>query len=99
MIIADAAGSIQTRQRPDASPVGYAREQLIGTSIDLLVPANQRERLVLDRGAFATAPPARPTGAERELTACHKDGTQILVSVTASPVDTEDGTLILRRCA
>jgi PAS domain-containing protein len=33
-------------------------------------------------------------GAERELTARHKDGTQIPASITLSPVHTEDGTLI-----
>jgi PAS domain S-box-containing protein len=44
MIISDASGSIQIVNDQTLRLLGYTREELIGTSIDLHVPANQRER-------------------------------------------------------
>ena len=93
MIISDARGCIQTVNDQTVRLLGYAREELIGESIDLLMPAG-REGQADHRALFTADLKARASGVERELTARHQDGTEIPVSITLSPVHTEDGTLI-----
>ena len=74
---------------------GYTREELTGASIDQLVPEARRARHARLRAAYASQPGTRAMGVERELTARHKDGSEIPVSITLSPVHTDDGLLVI----
>jgi diguanylate cyclase (GGDEF)-like protein/PAS domain S-box-containing protein len=96
MIISDPVGFIQTVNDQTLSLLGYTREELIGAPVDQLVPAGLRAGLGSELDAFVAQPSVvRPIGGGRELTARHKDGTEIPVEITLSPVRTDGGLLVM----
>ncbi len=74
---------------------GYSRQELLGQSIELLVPAAFRAQHHRDRAAFAAAPTARPMGAGRDLFGLRRDGSQAPVEIGLSPLTTAAGTFVL----
>jgi two-component system, LuxR family, sensor kinase FixL len=74
---------------------GYGREELVGQSIELLVPERFRGEHPAHRASFHAAPAARAMGAGRELFARRKDGTEFPVEIGISPIQSPEGTLVL----
>jgi PAS domain S-box-containing protein len=74
---------------------GYAREELIGQPIEVLVPERQRERHVDLRWAFSRAACARPMGAARDLTGRRKDGSEFPVEIGLNPISTVAGRMVM----
>jgi PAS domain S-box-containing protein len=74
MIISGSDGVIHTVNDQTLRLLGYAREELIGGSVDQLVPTSLRAEHPLRRASFAAQPSGRQITVERELTALHKDG-------------------------
>ena len=95
MIMTDAAGRIVLVNAEVERLFGYARDELLGRSIDVLVPPNARDGHTKLREAFVAQPEARRMGVGRDLYGQHKDGTQIPVEIGLNPVSTEDGLMIL----
>lgn len=78
---------------------GYSRDELIGRSIDMLVPERYRRQHVEVRRAFAIAPRPRVMGSGRALTGLRKDGTEFPIKVGLSSIDTNFGRLNLATMA
>jgi two-component system sensor kinase FixL len=74
---------------------GYSRGELIGHTVEMLLPERFRGAHPGHRAEFFTAPKARAMGAGRELFARRKDGTEFPVEIGLSPIQTEEGTLVL----
>ena len=74
---------------------GYSREELIGESVEILVPERFRAELPAHRAAFFAAPQARAMGAGRDFFARRKDGSEFLVEIGLNPIHTPEGTLVL----
>lgn len=66
--------------------LGHAREQVVGRSVDLLVPAGVRERHRAHRQVFAAAPRPRGMGAGLDLHAACADGGLVPVDVMLGPL-------------
>ncbi|HET9534408.1 MAG TPA: ATP-binding protein, partial [Mesorhizobium sp.] len=73
----------------------YSREELIGQSVEILVPERFRTGHPAHRATFFGAPQARATGAGRDLFARRKDGSEFLVEIGLNPIHTLEGTLVL----
>jgi diguanylate cyclase (GGDEF)-like protein/PAS domain S-box-containing protein len=73
---------------------GYAREELIGRSVELLVPERFRAGHPKRRSAYVGDPHPRPMGARMDLYGCHQDGSEFPVEISLSPLQTEQGLLI-----
>jgi PAS domain S-box-containing protein len=74
---------------------GYRREELVGQSIETLVPSRLREAHVKDRIRYVAAPATRPMAAGKNLTGCKKDGSEFPVEISLSPVQTSGGLLVM----
>lgn len=73
---------------------GYARADLLGQNVELLIPERlRRDDAVRIAGAFANQD-AREMTANLQLLGYRKDGTELPLEVSVSTVDTEQGTTV-----
>jgi len=80
MIMVDNAGLILHINPAAEQLFGYIQADLVGTSIDILVPAGIREHHQQLRDALLEATTMREMAAGRRLTARHKDGHDIAIT-------------------
>jgi PAS domain S-box-containing protein len=74
---------------------GYGREELIGQSVEIFVPERFAGEHPEHRAKFFAAPAARAMGADRELFARRKDGSEFPVEIGLNPIQSPEGMLIL----
>jgi PAS domain S-box-containing protein len=70
---------------------GYATEELLGRSIELLVPQTTAGDHVAQRDAYLLSPTPRPFGARRDLKGRRKDGTEFEADISVTPLGTPSG--------
>ncbi len=95
VIMVDRRGIMVLVNRETERLFGYHRDELIGQSIEMLVPAQLRARHPDLRATFHANPQARPMGAGRDLFGRRKGGGEIPVEIGLTPVDTDEGTFVL----
>jgi PAS domain S-box-containing protein len=74
---------------------GYSRAELIGQTVEMLVPERSRGAHPGHVTGFFAALQARALGAGRELFARRKDGTEFPVEIGLSPIQSAEGVLVL----
>src|SRR6187551_2110961 len=74
MLMVDRHGTIVLVNRQLEQQFGYHRNQLIGQSIEVLVPPRFRPVHIADRERYMKLASARPMGKGRELYGLRKDG-------------------------
>ena len=89
MILSDVNGNIVLVNAEIERLFGYPREELMGRSIDILVPAAVRP---LHSGDH---PPARRMGIGRDLHIVRKDGSELPVEIGLNPISTPQGMMVL----
>ena len=94
IVIVDTTGHIVLLNAQAERMFGYERAELLGASVDILVPSRDRERHAAHRTGYTGNPRARSMGSDLDLQAVRKDGTTFPVEISLSPLETEDGTLI-----
>jgi PAS domain S-box-containing protein len=95
MVLVDQAGTIVLVNHHIEEQFGYRREELIGRSIDMLVPAAAQATHAADRARYLEQPISRPMGRGRELHGLRKDRTEFVVEIGLNPVRTADGLFVL----
>jgi PAS domain S-box-containing protein len=70
---------------------GYQRDELLGQTVDILVPDYLRARHPEHRARYWSHPVTRPMGSGLELHGRHKDGSSLPVEISLSPVKSQDG--------
>ncbi len=85
------AGTIDFVNRRVTEMFGYEPEELLGEPVEVLVPERFREGHVGHRTGFVEAPRTRPMGAGLDLWARRRDGTELPIEVSLSPVEGEHG--------
>jgi PAS domain S-box-containing protein len=95
MVIFDEAGAIALVNARAEALFGYRRQELLGRSVEMLLPENFRGRHEAQRAAaFTGITQPRPTGAGRELNGLRKTGEEFPVEISLSPLETADGVLV-----
>jgi two-component system CheB/CheR fusion protein len=74
---------------------GYRPEELIGRSIDILVPPELRDRHSEMHATFVAKPDRRPMGSGLDICGITKEGERIPLDIGLSPVPTASGPLIV----
>jgi PAS domain S-box-containing protein len=95
MIITDESGTIILVNHQTERLFGYQRGELVGRSIDMLVPTRHRTEHRQLRTKFVDRPETRPMGPGRELYALRRDGSEVPVEIGLTPIITQDGLVVL----
>lgn len=72
---------------------GYARSELVGQPIEVLIPERHRDGHPLHRAGYFDAPRRRPIGVGVDLRARRRDGSEFPAEISLGPVDTPEGLL------
>lgn len=95
MVIVDGQGHIHLVNSQTEKLFGYARDELIGRGVEVLVPERVRQRHAAHRAGYAADPRLRPMGADLDLRGRRRDGSEFPVEISLSPIHSEEGTLIV----
>lgn len=93
-IISDRDGRILVANQAAEALFGYADDELIGESVEILVPDALRARHRELRGTFHESPRGRPMVSGLEIYGRHKNGKSFRAEVALSPIETDDGLII-----
>jgi PAS domain S-box-containing protein len=92
MVITDQHGVIVLVNAQTEELFGYARDELLGQSVEALMPARFRAAHPGHRDDYFHGPRTRPMGAGRlELFGLRKDGTEFPAEISLSPLQTPAG--------
>jgi len=89
MIIIDEKGKIAVVNAQAESMFRYRRAEMLGQTIEMLLPERVRSRHREHRQTFMGDPKLRPMGEGLELVARRSDGSEFPVEISLSPVSTE----------
>jgi formate hydrogenlyase transcriptional activator len=95
IIVVDENGKIAEVNGQVEKYFGYQPAELIGQSVDTLVPDRFRNNHPNHRKEYTAHPRTRPMGIGLELRGRRKDGTEFPVDIMLSPVETAQGKLIV----
>ena len=89
IITIDEQGVIQSFNNAAQWLFGYSDEEIIGQPVTVLLPPAERGRLIAYAKNMLAGPAPTGLGEERELTALHRDGSVVHVSVKVSQTRVE----------
>ena len=91
MIMVARDGKIAVVNKQVETLFGYAREELLGKPIEILVPQRFQAMHPVYRDRFFAEPKARPMGAGRDLFGLRKDGSEVPIEIGLNPIQTPEG--------
>jgi PAS domain S-box-containing protein len=95
MVMIGSQGQIEMVNAQTERLFGYARDELLGRPVEMLMPERFRQHHPGLRGLFFLDAKSRPMGAGRDLYALRRDGSEFPVEIALNPLETEDGTMVL----
>lgn len=95
VVVVDDDGIVLAANDTVLDVLGYRPDELVGRPVEVLLPDRYAAAHVPQRGRFRSHPRRRLMGVGVELRARRKDGTEVSVDVSLSPIDTADGPVTL----
>jgi PAS domain S-box-containing protein len=92
IIIVDKQGLIEFANKQTRESLGYESNEIVGKPIEFLIPSNIEDVKKNNRSAFFDS--AIPGHLARPVVAVRKDGTEIPIDVSLTPVETGEGSYI-----
>ena len=97
MLMADRPGRVVMVNTEVENLFGYRRDELVGQSIEILVPERLRAQHFAERHNYAAKPMARRMATKQDLVGRRKDGTEFPVEIGLNPIQTRHGALHSQR--
>lgn len=94
IVVVDTNGIIVIVNTQVEKLFNYNKIELIGQSVDVLVPNRFKDSHVKYRSGYMVNPHTRPMGAGRLLSGRKKNGVEFPVEISLSPLETEQGMLV-----
>jgi PAS domain S-box-containing protein len=94
MVIVAPNGKIVLVNAQAESLFGFTRDEMIGQTLEMLVPERFRDTHTEQRAHYRAHPRVCPMSSRSDLRARRKDGTEITVQIGLSPIETEDGVFV-----
>ncbi len=95
IIVTDSEGRITSLNAQVERMFGFSREELMGQPVEILIPERFRNKHPQRRESYRAQATLRPMGAGLELFGRRKDGSEFPVDIMLSPVETEEGKVVL----
>jgi len=94
MVIIDHYGKIAIVNGQAEKMFSYSRDEMLGQEIEMLLPADIRDRHIGHRASYAGNPHLRPMGIGMDLRGRRKDGSEFPVEISLSPVTAASGAFV-----
>jgi PAS domain S-box-containing protein len=95
IVVVDEAGTMVFINPMVEQLFGYGRDELVGRSVDLLLPEAVRGSHVARRARYVEQPLTRPMGSGLDLRARRRSGAEFPVEISLSPVRSGGHTLVI----
>jgi len=95
VVMIDAHGKIAVVNAEAEQMFGYRSYEVVGRSIDMLVPERLRPQYGRLLAQLDVRPDGRRTGLRRDLSGLRKDGSEFPAEIGVSPLHTREGPMIL----
>lgn len=95
MVIADKEGKIVLINTQTVNLFGYSRGDLLGESVEKLMPERFRCNHHEHRRNYILNPEVRPMGKQLKLLGLHKDGNEFHIDVSLNSIETQEGLLTI----
>ena len=93
-VVADRQGRIIYLNREAENLFGYAPEELLGQTVEMLMPSEYRDKHQGYRESYRKAPRSRPLLSGLNLYGRRKDGSHFRCEIALTPVRTDEGVLV-----
>ncbi len=95
LMVVDSGGRIVRVNARAESLFGYSSAELVGRSVETLIPNSLRSKHEQERLSFLRSPKLRPMAAGRDLHARRKDGEELSVQIALSPIRVAEVPLVV----
>lgn len=95
IVMVNATGRIILANSRAEEMFGYDKNELIGQPVEMLLPEALRESHIRHRSGYMAEPRVRTMGVGLELYGCRRDGREIPVEISLSPLKMEAGMMVM----